>query len=470
MERGPSVANPDSPMPSEHNQSPPRHGIDTPKYREETFSPFSNSVSTSASDYRSVRSSPSPVLVPESSELRRAPSDSWQSSDSEVPSFRSAFSEKEAINAPLSAQNTISLSVASRGQADGEDTPIPSSFSDISGPIYHEEPTIMGPSLHNQPNGRPTNGSSLSLLSRDKSLFSRGSSFNVSSPSPPGSSIGSESAPPSSVPDAALSFEAQIKASPFIDSIMQRLANCEYSSREIQRELGDVHRKLDLLVQRSQGNNMNQGNGELEFRNPFASPSVITPGNPSQNFNVSPFQNGPAQRGSTAGVNPDDITQLSQRLNTLTTSVGQLLAIQTQQHIQNTNAPLQPHRESIVSIQQHRDSIAGFNSGMNTPQEIAPNQLVSPPINAPGVGLGPGLGHGFPPRDLRPPVPGVRTPNPPMRTWSAGSLELPMRPQDNMNRPPDFARKRGSVATGLMRRESSGVYLIPFVKSTEIDT
>jgi translation initiation factor 4A len=47
-----------------------------------------------------------------------------------------------------------------------------------------------------------------------------------------------------------------------------------------------------------------------------------------------------------------------------------------------------------------------------------------------------------------------------MRTWSAGSLDLPMRPPDTnvgLGRPEAFLRdKRRSVA-GLMRRDSSSV-------------
>ena len=63
------------------------------------------------------------------------------------------------------------------------------------------------------------------------------------------------------------------------------------------------------------------------------------------------------------------------------------------------------------------------------------------------------LGHGHPSRhDLRP---GPRGPNPPMRTWSAGTLDLPMRQPEPL--PPQ--NKRRSVS-GLLRRDSSGVRVI----------
>lgn len=140
----------------------------------------------------------------------------------------------------------------------------------------------------------------------------------------------------------------------------------------------------------------------------------------------------------------DDIGQISQRLNTLTTSVGQLLALQTQQHIQSTNSSFS------------NGQMGGNNQHQQ--QDLAPNQMLSPP-SQPGL-----MGHGLPNRpDMRGPP--VRTSNPPIRTWSAGNLDLPMRPSDSgsLGRSNDILNKRRSVTggaisgAGLMRRDSAGV-------------
>jgi len=40
-------------------------------------------------------------------------------------------------------------------------------------------------------------------------------------------------------------FDTQAKASPFINDLLNRLLRCKYSTKEIQRELGDVTRKLN---------------------------------------------------------------------------------------------------------------------------------------------------------------------------------------------------------------------------------
>jgi hypothetical protein len=72
-----------------------------------------------------------------------------------------------------------------------------------------------------------------------------------------------------------------------------------------------------------------------EFKDPFAlsvaNERTLAPLNgPRQSIIGGIAPNQPAPSG--------DITQISQRLITLTTSVGQLLVLQTQQHVQNTNA------------------------------------------------------------------------------------------------------------------------------------
>ena len=220
------------------------------------------------------------------------------------------------------------------------------------------------------------------------------------------------------------SFEVQIKASPMMHDILDRLVRCEYTTREIQRDLGDINRKVNLLVDRALGVN----NSQPEFKDPFdvnSNSSNSIKHRPSVG-NIAPNQ----------AANTDDISSISQRLNTLTSSVGQLLALQTQQ--------LQ-HQQTSISDGRNNSVIS-----LNPPQlELAPNQIMSPP----GVGNAPMLGHGLPNRpDLR-----VRHPNPPLRTWSAGTLDLPMRPEQGIGRQEAILRDKRRSVSGLLRRDSSGV-------------
>jgi hypothetical protein len=224
--------------------------------------------------------------------------------------------------------------------------------------------------------------------------------------------------------DYPSSFEAQLRASPVINDILERLARCEISTREIHRNLNDVHRKVDILLDRSTG-----FTSQPEFKDPFA-PASSTPSvsGPAGMARLSISGNlAPNQQPS------DDIIQISQRLSTLTSSVGQLLALQTQQHMQSVGG----------------SQIAPVGSS----QDIPPNQLLTPPLPLSGNVLG----HTLP---SRPELRASRTPNPPMRTWSAGSLDLPVRPSDNLSvlRSSDalLRDKRRSVS-GLVRRDSAGV-------------
>nr|GAT54078.1 translation initiation factor [Mycena chlorophos] len=205
---------------------------------------------------------------------------------------------------------------------------------------------------------------------------------------------------------AARLFEAQLKASPLINDILERVSRCELSVREMQRDVGEVQRKVNVLVDRSLGIN-----AQPEFKDPFAntqsfsSPQLNGP-RPSIG-NIAPNQANPA---------PDDLSSVAQRLDLLTASVGQLAAASHQIHA----------------------SIAG-----NPQMDIAPNQIMPP-----------GLGHGLPNRpDLRP---SPRAPNTPMRTWSAGTLDLPIRPTDPVRQDSMMRDKRRSVSA-LMRRDSAGV-------------
>jgi translation initiation factor 4A len=208
-----------------------------------------------------------------------------------------------------------------------------------------------------------------------------------------------------------------------INDILERLARCEISTREIHRNLNDVHRKVDILLDRSTG-----FTSQPEFKDPFApsnSPSTLSgPASGMARLSVS-GNLAPNQQPS------DDIIQISQRLNTLTSSVGQLLALQTQQHMQSVAPTL------------GGSQIAAIGSS----QDIPPNQLLTPPLPLSGNVLN----HTLPSR------PEIRTSRTPMRTWSAGSLDLPVRPSENLSvlRGSDalLRDKRRSVA-GLVRRDS----------------
>jgi translation initiation factor 4A len=214
-----------------------------------------------------------------------------------------------------------------------------------------------------------------------------------------------------------------------INDILERLVRCEISTREIHRNLNDVHRKVDILLDRSMG-----FTSQPEFKDPFApaSSSSSISGPPSAMSRLSISGNlAPNQQPS------DDIIQISQRLNTLTSSVGQLLALQTQQHMQGVGPTLAGSQLATIGPS----------------QDIPPNQLLTPPLPLSGNVLG----HTLP---NRPEIRASRTPNPPMRTWSAGSLDLPVRPSDNLSalRGSDalLRDKRRSVS-GLVRRDSAGV-------------
>ncbi|KAF7977652.1 hypothetical protein HWV62_3078 [Athelia sp. TMB] len=395
----------------------------------------SSTVSVSPTEYKSMRSSPSPSSLDER-DRERNPREGIRFQPSPSPSRASpAFRQVDADRAyPVIESGRRELSTMGSLETLPEDTPPPvSSHNGVTGsPFFQNSVPQALRERHSTPPVTANNGSSRSS-SFNTNVFNTTGGFTSSSPV---SSTGSQFAPSSDN-----SLEAQLKALPLIHDILDRLVRCEYSTREIQRDLGDVHRKVNLLVERSlHGSGMNSNNLKPEFKDPFS---------PAAN-SFSPAMNGP--RGSFSGVAPnqpapsDDIGQISQRLNTLTTSVGQLLALQTQQHIQAANAGLS-------------NGPMMMNSNLSQ-QDLAPNQLVSSSAqnnmqNNASLGL-----------PNRPDIRGSlqpRAPNPPMRTWSAGTLDLPMRPSEtgSLGRANGMDKRRsvvGGLSGGpLMRRESVGV-------------
>lgn len=412
----------------------------------EQESSFTSSASAASADYRSANSSPARGSAPSSASVASGGGDGdgtrADSRASLFPPIQAGLSGGEIVNVDGGFFSTehrredeINITGKPANTLDGEETPGPREI--------HQ--WVLGARA---PGRNDTSHEAAEITSAMNSIFQEHApvhpgpptrsftnttthSFNLPfKSSSPVSSIGSASINTSSIDYSSISFEAQIKSSPTIRDLLDRLIRCELSNKEIQRQLSEVHGKINFLVERSLNSIQ-----EPEFKNPFAPPSSasrsLTPsGSLGPNHLASPLSTSPAKS--------EEISQLSHRINTLTTSVGQLLALQTQQHM-NSVAQAFSHGPGQVTPQQ--------------PLEIAPNQIIpqAGPVSSTAL-----LGHGLPNRpDLRP---NARTPNPPMRTWSAGALELPMRPADNgLGRPDGVLRdKRRSVA-GLMRRDSAGV-------------
>ncbi|CAE6460155.1 unnamed protein product [Rhizoctonia solani] len=171
-----------------------------------------------------------------------------------------------------------------------------------------------------------------------------------------------------SIAPEVASFDAHAKASPFLNDILDRLIRCEYANRDIHEELRRIADNVAFLVERRE-------------------PPL-------------------AQSQS------DELKQLNQRVSALTASVSQLMAIQTQSHLQNMNA--------------------GFSA--------APSP-VTPQLNL----LDPPQPHTINRQAPRGPMP--------VRTWSSGSIDPTPRglAPDSAIRGPD---KRRSV-TSLIRRDSA---------------
>ena len=379
---------------------------------------FMSSVSLSPSDRPSVKSSPSPSsegldhahdpgvrfdkLPPDTDWIRRSSIVRSMDASKQSPPFDSVLAREPSISSSLDAASAMEEPAYSPSE-NGSSVP------------------LSGPSTLRQ-----STSPSVGIQNRSRSPFSN--SLVIASTSPVSSlSSGGQFA---SNMDYSPSFEVQLRASPVINDILERLARCEISTREIHRNLNDVHRKVDILLDRSMG-----FTSQPEFKDPFAptsSSSSSISGPPSSMARLSISGNlAPNQQPS------DDIIQISQRLNTLTSSVGQLLALQTQQHLQGVGPTLAGNQLATIG----------------PAQDIPPNQLLAPSLPLSGNVLG----HTLP---NRPDIRATHTPNPPMRTWSAGSLDLPVRPSDNLSalRGSDaiLRDKRRSVS-GLVRRDSAGV-------------
>lgn len=216
-------------------------------------------------------------------------------------------------------------------------------------------------------------------------------------PSSPVSSISNPSA-------TDKSFDSQIKNHPFLHDILDRVIRTEYAQRDLARELGALTNKINFLVERFE---------PPDSRRSFSGSPI--PGNPiGNNMSISPL--GPLSNPS--GSQDGDI---SKRLDALTNSVQQILMIQ-QNHVNPNNGPFMG------------------------------NGPVSPGgFDGPNMNMGPLGGLGQPPR------PHGRNPPPPVRTWSAGSLDMPLRQDPHLGRPDLLNQKRRSIVGNLNRRDSTAV-------------
>jgi hypothetical protein len=408
----------------------------------------SSSTSFSPSDLHSVSSSPSPSRDDQNEFDKEHLTGSRRSASSVEGSLASPFPSFEAQRASSliepRAEKVQSLtgSIVSYLEVNAPDANNDNGIADVVRHLGHES-LLFTPALTH---------SREQLAIPPVSVETSGSKSTpiVNNIPPPVTS----SSPSSSLDSASyfashtefFSFEAQLKSSPVINDIVERLVRYEAATREIQRDLSDIHRKVNLILERS------SPNAPPEFKDPF-SPTNLSNANingPRPSIPLAPHQPLPnnvasSHQGLAQGVSGgDDVGQISQRLNALTSSVGQLLALQTQQ-IQASNAGLSNNQTLGGGLQQ--DIAAG---------------LMSSSLNSAAI-----LGHGHPASrgELRQ---SPRPPAPPIRTWSAGSLDLPPRvitdASASMRQDPIFRDKRRS-AVGPHRRDSASVSLVSLVLS-----
>lgn len=381
----------------------------------------SSSLSVSPSEYQSVKSSPSPS-VDATDNVRHQTSPGPFDGPRQSPSFRQLDGGRYLESRGF-WDNSLPSTLDTLPEAEDNQENGMSMLEEASGATTPSSFMTPGQQpLARERLGTPPVGVAFSNFSGMGTGVQRSSSSPVSSLS----SVSQIAAGSTSTTDGmASSFDTKLKTSPFMHEILDRLVRCEYSTREIQRDLGNIHTKVNLLLERSLATN-SQPLIQPEFKDPFASAALTQP-RPSVG-GIAPNQHAPPV---------EDMPIITQRLNALTTSVGQLLALQTQQMQQQTGHPLEI-RNSIM--------------GLGPPQEAAPNQLLSQPtLSPPSL-----IGHTLSNRpDLRP-SPRQQTSTPP-RTW-----DLPMRASESTisRQEPMLRDKPRRSVSGLLRRDSSGVSLV----------
>lgn len=223
------------------------------------------------------------------------------------------------------------------------------------------------------------------------------------------------SSPISSASAADKNLDTQIKNHPFLHDILDRVIRTEYAQRDLSRELGALSSKINFIAERLE---------QADSRRSFSS-SPNPGGLIGTNMPMPPAGLGPLQA---AGAGDGDI---SKRLDALTNSVERILMIQ-----QNSMNP-GGHGNNGPFPGNGPVSPGGFDG--------VPNMNMNMNMGIPG-GLGP------------PSRPHSRNPPPPVRTWSAGSLDMPLRQDPHLGRPDVLLnQKRRSIVGNLNRRDSTAV-------------
>ena len=363
---------------------------------------------------------------------------------------------------------TATILAASRDNSNAT-TPNTSSTASIAGinPLEITTPTSNGPNDGSSGGGpgHPGDNTSALAISASPSSSVRSSSAFDRGESPAG--LGQ-----------SLTFESQAKSSPFLNDLLDRLIRCEYSTRDIHRELGDLSKKVDFLVNRilaSDGMSLNSNNR----KDSFSTSSPYTNGTSNGNGHTITSASH-AGAGSLMGLQgagsstsslllppgtpnnlrekDEEIRLLNQQINTLTSSVSQLLQIQNQAHIQSINAGLSPN--------------VGYGTPGGNPlgsQMGTPNMNGNGPMGTPDLGQSPMLGPGGMRNDMAMGGNGRAAPRAPVpvRTWSSSSVEMNLgmpnvgpagRDANGMNSPAvGMLRDKRRSVVGLTRRDSAGV-------------
>ena len=407
----------------------------------------SSSLSISPSDFRSARSSPSPPQEETNGGdkdsptlFRRSPTSSIEGSRGS-PSIRAFEASRNYPNVEMRNGREQSLAVNLEfGGYSEVDIPGAATDSSITTGGTRQARELFFPanilaSARERLATPPVSGDSDAF----RSTIVTNNIYPPKASSSPSSSLDSTGF--SNAAMDQLSFDAQLKASPLINDIVKRLIRYESNVAEIKRGLDEVNRKVDSLLDQSTASHT------PEFNDPFAPGNIVTLNGSRPSLALAPHQLpsnpiAPNQILTQNGSAPDEVGQISQRLNALTSSVGQLLALQTQQ-IQATSAGLQT-----------APSLSGISPDAITTQPIGPS--LSQHM----------LGNGFPSTrsELRNPP---RHPSQPMRTWSAGSLDLPPRGSVDSatattTRQETLLRDKRRSTVALLRRDSAGVCPPPF--------
>jgi len=401
----------------------------------------SSSLSISSSDFRSVRSSPSPPQADTNggdkdspTMFRRSPTLSIEDSRGS-PSIRAFEASRSYPNVETrnGREHSLAANLEIGGYSEAETPGVATDSGIITGATRQGRESFFPAGVLASARERL----STPPVSSDSDAFrSTIIANNIYAPKAISSHSSLDSAGFSNSFMDQLSFDAQLKASPLINDIVKRLIRYESNLAEIKRNLDEVNRKVDSLLDQPTANHT------PEFNDPFAPGNIATLNGSRPSLALAPNQLpsnpvAPNQILAQNGSAPDEVGQISQRLNALTSSVGQLLALQTQQ-IQATSATL-----STTS------SLTGISPDVITTQPIGPS--LSQHV----------LGNGLP-STRSDPRNSPRHPPQPMRTWSAGSLDLPPRGSIDSSattttRQEALLRDKRRSTVALLRRDSAGV-------------